>query len=354
MLVAFRVDASREIGTGHVMRCLALAEYLKKHMIRVRFIARHMPLYLLELIISKGFEFKQLSSQSDGRFNSDLQHAEWLGTSHYSDAEDTIAALADKKWDWLIVDHYGLDYQWELMMRGCAQKLLVIDDIADRQHACEVLLDQNFYMDMQTRYINKVPSHCNLLLGPNYALLRSEFGALRQQIKHRSGAVKNILVFFGGIDADNFTGTVLQLLADLVDTELHVDVVIGAQHPNLEQIQELCFTHEYVCHIQTIYMAKLMSTADLAIGAGGSASWERCCLGLPSLLIPIAKNQVNIAKALDLIGACVYVEPIDIINIKTIITNLINNQRQLELLSERSFALVDGQGVHRVYQVLVS
>ena len=166
-----------------------------------------------------------------------------------------------------------------------------------------MLLDQNYYADMQTRYVSKVPSHCQLLLGPRYALLREEFRTLREQINVRTGDVKKILVFFGGVDADNYTNLAIQALAELNVTQ-SVDIVIGAQHPNREQIKQACIAHGFICHIQTTRMAELMAEADLAIGAGGSASWERCCLGLPALLLAIADNQIEIAKALDLINAC--------------------------------------------------
>jgi UDP-2,4-diacetamido-2,4,6-trideoxy-beta-L-altropyranose hydrolase len=131
---------------------------------------------------------------------------------------------------------------------------------------------------METRYIGKVPNHCRLLLGPRYALLRDEFRRLRDEVKPRTGPVKWILVFFGGMDVDNFTGKALQALVNLGHEDLQVDVVIGAQHPAREAIEATCDRYGYQCHVQTSNMAELMARADLAIGAGGSASWERCCL----------------------------------------------------------------------------
>lgn len=349
--IAFRTDATSLIGTGHFMRCLTLASALKGRGSHVRFVSRNLSEHLRNMLVEKDIEFVYLDGDVTLLPDGDLAHSNWLGTSQAQDAEATIKALSDRRWDWLVVDHYALDVRWESDLRGTAKQIMVIDDIADRQHDCDVLLDQNFYADMQTRYVNKVPEHCQLLLGPRYALLRDEFRVMRGQIKPRSGVVKNILVFFGGVDAGNYTGLTLQALAGITHEELHVDVVIGAQHPCREQIQATCVMYGYACYVQTAHMAELMAKADLAIGAGGSASWERCCLGLPALLVALAENQVDIAKALDSICACVYIglaETVNFLAIKDKVINLLNSQDRLEMISKHVFSLVDGQGVNRV------
>jgi UDP-2,4-diacetamido-2,4,6-trideoxy-beta-L-altropyranose hydrolase len=349
--VAFRTDATSLIGTGHFMRCLTLALSLKNHVSHVRFVSRNLPDHLLSLLLESDIAFVPLSSDVNHTSDGDLAHSMWLGTSQAHDADATIKALSDQQWDWLVVDHYALDIRWESDLRCTTKKIMVIDDIADRQHDCDVLLDQNLYADMQTRYLDKVPVHCQLLLGPRYALLRDEFRVKRGQIKPRSGIVKNILVFFGGVDADNYTGLTLEALAGIKHNDLRVDVVIGAQHPCREQIQAECVMHGYACHVQTARMSELMAKADLAIGAGGSASWERCCVGLPSLLVALAENQIDIAKTLDSICACVYIglaETINFLVIKHAVMNLLNSQDRLQAISKNAFSLVDGQGVNRV------
>jgi UDP-2,4-diacetamido-2,4,6-trideoxy-beta-L-altropyranose hydrolase len=263
--------------------------------------------------------------------------------------------LADQTWDWIVVDHYALDERWESAVRPITKKIMVIDDLADRQHNCDMLLDQNFYLDMQTRYIGKVPLHCRLLLGPRYALLREEFRNFRKLVKPRTGDVKRILVFFGGVDAGNCTSLAIEALAELNITR-YIDVVIGTQHPYSEQIQDACITHGYVYHMQTLHMAELMAEADLAIGAAGSTSWERCCLGLPALLVSLAENQVDIVKALESIGACVYVgtkETANLLNLQQAISDLLATHDKLENISLHAFSLVDGMGLSRVCQELV-
>jgi UDP-2,4-diacetamido-2,4,6-trideoxy-beta-L-altropyranose hydrolase len=353
MNIAFRTDASLQIGTGHVMRCLTLADALKQSGAQVRFVSRHMPEYFRDMLKAKGHEFAPLSGIPGEETADGLSHAHWLGVSQAQDATDTCHALSDQTWDWLIVDHYALDARWETVLRNAAKRILVIDDIADRQHDCDMLLDQNFYSDMGMRYIGKVPEHCQLLLGPRYALLRDEFRQMREQVKPRNGPVKRILIFFGGVDADNYTGRAIEALSEIPISGLHVDVVIGAQHPCREQIKEACAQHGFICHIQTDKMAELMAAADLAIGAGGSASWERCCLGLPALLVALADNQINIAKALDLFGACIYIGTLKTASapiMRSTIVSLLKTQDQIKVLSKKAFSLANGLGVNRVCQ----
>jgi UDP-2,4-diacetamido-2,4,6-trideoxy-beta-L-altropyranose hydrolase len=356
MYIAFRTDATSQIGSGHFMRCLTLADGLKKHGAQICFISRNLPDHLRDMLIAKGMELVSLANTVSATPIDDLAHSAWLSTSQVQDAQDTIQALSGQSWDWLVVDHYALDARWESAMRNTAKRIMVIDDLADRQHDCELLLDQNYYADMQTRYSGKVPAHCQLLLGPRYALLREEFRRLRVQIKPRTGVVKKLLVFFGGVDADNYTGLAIKALADMALKEVQVDVVIGAQHPCHTEIETQCATRGFVCHVQTDKMAELMAAADLAIGAGGSASWERCCFGVPALLVALAENQIEIAKGLDSIGACIYIGTKNTVNsltIQQVIIKLLNTPNQIQIISKQAYSLVDGMGDIRVSQAML-
>jgi UDP-2,4-diacetamido-2,4,6-trideoxy-beta-L-altropyranose hydrolase len=349
MNIAFRVDASNQIGTGHFMRCLTLADELKKQGVHIRFISRNLPPHLTEMLSEKGVEYTPLSTDATQEPIEELAHSNWLLTSQRLDAQVTIQALADRTWDWIIVDHYALDERWEMAVHKSCKKLMVIDDLADRQHDCDVLLDQNYYADMQTRYVSKVPTHCQLLLGPRYALLREEFRRLRQQVKPRTGKVKRILVFFGGVDPDNYTSLAIQALTELKIT-LQVDVVIGAQHPNREQIQLACMAHGYTCHVQTSRMAELMAEADLAVGGGGTAAWERCCLGLPAVSICVAENQHKLIS--DGAAAGFLYAPIsgrDLLEvIRDHVRSLLENPSLIKLISDVGMKLVNGKGSSRV------
>lgn len=350
MKVAFRTDATNKIGTGHFMRCLTLACELKKQGAHILFLSQNLPKYLSDILSVKGIECIALNVDEAFESIDDLKHSSWLSTSQIQDSKATIKALSEQDWDWLVIDHYALDYRWESALRQSVKNIMVIDDLADRHHDCDVLLDQNYFADMQTRYSGKLPAYSQLLLGPRYALLRQEFITLREQAKIRSGDVKKILVFFGGVDAHNYTFHTIEALSEF-SSELQVDVVIGAQHPFKSKIEALCKKKSFVCHVQTLHMAKLIADADLAIGAGGSACWERCCLGLPSLIIALADNQVAIAKGLASINACVYLGSSDSmipLNLKEYISQILSNPERTRKISENAFSIVDGLGVFRV------
>jgi UDP-2,4-diacetamido-2,4,6-trideoxy-beta-L-altropyranose hydrolase len=354
MKVAFRTDATSQIGTGHFMRCMTLADELKQHDTHIRFVCRNLPQYLRDMLEAKGIEFESLDSDSKPSPIDDLAHSHWLNASQEQDAQATKHALSDQAWDWLVVDHYALDARWESALRVTAKQIMAKDDLADRNHDCDVLLDQNLYADMQERYAGKVPTHCHLLLGPRYALLREEFRELRKQARPRTGLVKRILVFFGGVDADNYTGRAVDALAGLGVKGFQVDVVIGMQHPCREQIEAKCASHGYHCHVQTKRMAELMANADLAIGAGGSAMWERCCLGLPALSICVANNQHK--QIADAAGKGLIYAPSSDDDLVGVIQRhtraLLENEPLLKLISKNAMQEVDGLGVNRVAGIL--
>lgn len=345
------MDASSQIGTGHFMRCYTLACELAKQDAQVCFISQNLPMHLIKMLINKEMKFVHLGFGETQDSIDELAHASWLGTSQARDAQASKRAFANHPLDLIVVDHYALDHRWESAIRENCEKLMVIDDLADRKHDCDILLDQNYYPDMQMRYNLKVPAHCRILLGPHYALLREEFRLLRMNLSPRIGEVKRILVFFGGIDVNNYTGFAIQALEEL-NVKGRVDVVIGAQHPKKNHIQQSCAKNGYVCHVQTSRMAQLMAEADLAIGAGGSASWERCCLGLPSLLLATADNQVRIVEALASIGACFYDKNCDLKTIENHISFLLSTPSKVHTASKRAYSLVDGEGAIRVVKEL--
>lgn len=353
--VAFRVDASDKIGSGHFMRCLTLAQELKKQEIQIAFISRHMPQHLTEMIIDQGMEFLPITSIGSAEYSLDqLAHSSWLGVSQEQDSQDTLAALSDKDWDWIVVDHYALDFRWENLLRSRTNRIMVIDDIADRQHSCDVLLDQNYYLDKESRYKDKVSKDCLFLLGPYYSLLRDEFRVYRVNVESRRRVnLKRIFIFFGGVDAENMTTLAVNALAEL-NYGFEVDVVIGFQHPYRSTIEDACAIHGYHCHLQTTRMAELMSLADLSIGAGGSATWERCSLGLPSIVVSVANNQVRASEDLSYLGAIKYIGTsanISASAIKLAVENALGDE-WIDNASQKCMSLVDAQGVLRVTNVM--
>jgi len=354
MNIAIRVDASFESGTGHLVRCLTLADALKQHGANIRFISRHIPEHMRDLIATRGHDFASLTDTTGTTGSDNLEHASWLGSTQVADAQESIRVLSDRAWDWLVVDHYALNVQWESALRRTAKSILAIDDIADRQHDCDLLLDPNFYSDMDIRYAGKVPAHCRQLLGPRYVLLRKEFADMHRTVKIRTGPVRRILVFFGGIDAPNHTGGTLEVLSKFTVNELKVDVVVGASHPKLQDIRTKCEAHDFDLHVQTDRMAALMASADLAIGAGGSAIWERCCLGLPTLVFSTAKNQAKQVADVANAGWVYAPEPQDDLNkaIALHLQALLENNALRTVISRGAAQAVDGHGVLRVMECL--
>lgn len=356
MKIAFRVDASMQIGTGHVMRCLTLADGLAGDDTTIHFICRYLPTGLEKLLRDKGFNVSILPVSEKSKEEFPLAHSDWLGVSQEMDAEATLALIQKQGYDWLIVDHYALDFRWGKKIRPAVKKIMAIDDLADRQHDCDVLLDQNLYANQEIRYKDRIPSQCKTLIGPRYALLRKEFAEYRKRVKPREGKVTRILVFFGGVDANDFTTKTIMALSRITKHNFSVDVVIGEQHPNKLEIMTLCQRLAYSCHVQTNRMAELIANADFSIGAGGGTVWERACLMLPTLSIPIAQNQIKQLVDLALTGVSYSfdAENYTLEEIKMHTELLLDNSSLRNLLSTRSADTVDGNGVYRVVQALRS
>ena len=311
--VIFRCDASLAIGSGHVIRCRTLARELQRRGAQITFLCRRQPGDLIGLL-EQEFPVLALPAQPladcEG-FESRALYRAWLGCSQEQDAAQCQEALAEAgitSASWLVVDHYGLDACWEAQLLtslagDAAPKLLVIDDLADCLHQADLLLDQNFFGEAtDQRYQGLVPPHCRQLLGPHYALLGPEYAQLHPLVPPRT-ELRRVLVFFGGVDPANLTGRALEALIDPALADLAVDVVLGLQSPHRQAVEELVARRPHTTlHGPLPSLAGLIARADLAIGAGGATTWERACLGLPSLVVAIAANQLPFAQALDQAG----------------------------------------------------
>lgn len=347
MIIFIRTDASLQIGSGHVMRCLTLADELRQCGANVIFICREHTGNLIDLISGKGYDVVRLQ-QPDTKYvpkPGDVAHAAWLGVSLQQDAVDTIATMNKIHANWLIIDHYSIDSHWENLLRPYVDKIMVIDDLADRPHNCDLLLDQNLYQEMEIRYDNLVSKACQKLLGPKYALLRAEFAAVRKNLRQRDGQVRRLLVFFGGVDTTNETEKTLQALAEIIDRQFEVDVVVGSGNFHKAQIQYLCSIHKgFHYHCQVNNMADLMAAADLSIGGGGATTWERCFLGLPSITIVIAENQLEASLAIEMAGAAWNLgwhEDVNVSNIQAAINRVLDNPMMLREMSLKGQLLME-------------
>lgn len=343
--VFIRADASVNIGGGHVMRCLALADSLRKCGAEIAFISRDLQGNLFDIIKQEGHKLHVMPA--------DGENLDWD-----QDAVKTAAILASAdKPDWLVVDHYQLDAKWEKKIRPLINKLMVIDDVANRPHDCDLILDQNYHSNPKGRYETMIPKGCIQLLGPRFALLRPEFEAARKGIQPHDGAVKRILVFFGGSDSVNMTAKAIQAVEQLARPDIALDVVVGAANPHVAEIRVLCEGRPnttYYCHPPGL--AQLMLAADLVLGAGGATHWERCCLGLPSVVVTLAENQVPSTSALAEDGYLLYLGDAANVSVEQIyqsIAVMIGVPWTLKFFSRKSAELVDAQGAIRVASRLI-
>lgn len=356
MKVVFRVDASTRMGMGHIMRCLALAEALRARGVNVSFVSRAHMGHMINTLTGLLMPVAALPAPVTLADNTE-NYSAWLGVTQAVDAAETITALNGDQPDWLIVDHYGLDIQWEKTLRPHVGKILVIDDLANRLHDCDVLLDQNYSTRDENRYAKLVPSCCRCLLGPRYALLRPEYAAYRKTLLVRNGQqVRRVLVFLGGSDPANITGMILAVLSSPDLQELQVDVITGANNPHLKSIErQVSIRPHTTLHKPRPHLADLMVQSDISIGAGGITTWERLCLGLPSVVISTGENQVPACESLSNSGLIYYLGSSKNLQTESILISLssiLKNNHALEDMSSRGRILVDGLGTLRLAEFI--
>ena len=344
------------------MRCLTLADFLRSEGAEVRFITRPMPGSLETFVESKGYaaiRLQPLDELQVGAAGND-DYSAWLGVTQETDAIETLSAIADipERPDWMVVDHYGLDCRWEELLRPVVPGILVIDDLANRTHDCDILLDANFTHRAEARYAGRVPEQCRLLLGPGHALLRQEFRDLRARLRRTESGLGRILLFFGGIDRPNLTRRALAGVLAAVGEEVAVDVIAGGGNPHHTELANICSGQPNVTYFRQIdNMAERMMSADLAIGAGGTTTWERCALGLPSLVAALAENQEAIGEEVARYGVGRYLGRVDQITTDKIteeVTRLMWEPHHLALMGRNALALVDGRGVERVVAAMAA
>ena len=363
MKVVFRVDASLQMGTGHVMRCLTLAEHVKQQGGSCQFICRDHPGNLFDLIRGRGFELTILPREvgkhglDSEQSGADINHGGWLACDWKLDAEQTVAAIGNCQPDWLVVDHYALDKAWESVVRPYIGLLMVIDDLADRFHVSDLLLDQNLGRD-PLDYAHLTPAHSVKLTGPKFALLRPEFASLRgDSLRRRSvSKLSKVLITMGGVDKLNASGKVLRTLrACELPLDCQISVILGPHSPWRAEVQELA--QEMPFDTQVLFnvddMGQRMADCDLAIGAAGITSWERGCLGLPSLIVILADNQRPGAAALEKLGAAKIVGEVSDIELQLPrrVAELLSGDTIKEM-SHSAAEITDGLGATRVVQIM--
>lgn len=325
MKAIFRVDSSNLMGLGHLMRCLTLAKILRQRGVECGFICRDHSGNMSSKISDSGFKLFLLAptTATATSIGSGLNYGSWLGCSWQIDADETNDILKSIQPEWVIVDHYAIDVKWEKAVAKNCTNLMVIDDIANRDHACNVLLDQNLFLDMKCRYDGRVSSQCVKLLGPKYALLQPEYSQLREKAKVRNSSIKNLLIFFGGSDQSNLTELAFLAANSFGNRFSSINVVMPSASPFYNQVEKLIKPIEKA----TLYsdlpsLAPLMLEADIAIGAGGATNWERFCLGLPSLVITLAENQKPVNRDLHQLGLIQLIGDAETVEIKQIYSGI--------------------------------
>jgi len=334
------------------MRCLALAKELYEKNTEIVFVCRDLPGNICDKIKSYGFTVFLLPFTPE--FNTPTDQLNNLSNSIiYEDASSTCEILSSYPlFDWLILDHYSLDQKWEDVVQPIAKRIFVIDDMANRPHNCDAILDQNLHKDMEYRYQNLLKTNCRQFMGPRYALLRSEFKKQRQVFQEKNKTIETLLIMFGGTDPDNETLKVLQALITIENIDIQINVIISEKNQYLNKIRTLIGQIKNACLISNPNnVAELMANADLAIGAGGSSSWERCCVGLPSVLVSMAENQEEVCASLSDAGAAIYIgstKTTTVSQYKYLIPYLINNPEHVDRMRKRARELVDGRGCERI------
>ncbi len=314
----------------------------------------------MEMIAYRGHRVVALRNlaTSTHHLPADPSHAAWLGTDWQTDARETLDALGNHGYGWLVVDHYALDIRWEQTLRPRCTKLMVIDDLADRPHDCDLLLDPNLGHSALD-YLGLLKPQSAAFIGPRYALLRPEFPQLRNQSLARRAQpqVKHLLITMGGVDKENYTGQVLRALTDCeLPEDLRITVVMGSHAPCLTEVHQQaaqmpCPTHVLV---GVSDMASLMVDSDWCIGAGGGTVWERCCLGLPTLLLVTAVNQLSGARALEQSGAALTVKTTGDIPLLCTLLFSDSGLARLKSLSQAAAAISDGLGAERIVSNMIS
>lgn len=353
--VVIRADASHAIGTGHVMRCLNLADGLRQKGMSAQFVCSPQEGHVGAVIEARGYPISWLPRRDPSVEPGAYRDA--LAIGWRQDADDTVSVIKGlpEKPDWLVADHYSLAHEWEAGLRPFVGRILAIDDLTGRRHDCDLLLNQNLVDDSDVALVGEAPG-ATVLLGPQYALMEPRYAALHERIPLREGPIERLLIFLGDAGGADVTGMALQAFLELGRGDIVVDLVPALRSPHADRIREMARLHPNVhVHQGLPSLAPLIAQADFAIGASGATSWERLCLGLPSLVIALAENQRPIARALHRHGLARWISDVDQVSAAAI-------RQELEPVlasgidpqwSRRCYDALDGKGVGRVTTMML-
>ncbi|MHA7819024.1 MAG: UDP-2,4-diacetamido-2,4,6-trideoxy-beta-L-altropyranose hydrolase [Erythrobacter sp.] len=355
MRVAFRVDASPAIGTGHLRRSLSLAQALCDHGAEVVFVTRDLGIDSKALIAELGFggTITLLSPRKPVPADRTIPHSEWAEVSQQRDIADTIAALDDFDPDWVVKDSYAFDERWhEAVREKLSCRIAQIDDVPDRRIAPDLLIDHNHASDHRAKYADCLTGTTKILGGPRFALLGPAFAQAERY--GFNDEVRSIGIFMGGVDVGNHSATALDAL-DEVAFSGAVEIVTTSSNPHLAELEQRISQRPHTdLSLDLPDLAEFFARHDLQIGAGGGATWERCCIGVPTILVVLAPNQKSVAPYLAELGIVALAAEPTKEAIADQMRELLTDGEYRRDLAERSRALVDGRGAQRVALALLA
>ncbi len=337
--IFFRVDSSFGVGFGHLNRCLILAEIFKKRKMKLHFICKNLKGNVTNEIKLRGYNLHFIKNLKNSNYQ------DYLNTRKILESfEDEIC--------YLLIDNYHWDEKYEKKLRFLVEKIIVIDDLANRKHDCDLLIDQNLYSNFEDRYNKLVPKNCQKLLGPRYVLLRKEF--LRSKRKAKINSIKKIFVSFGGQDVSNETVRVLSAIKKSKLNYQKINFLVNKSNNNLRNLKKISKNMKgVVISTEEKKLSKLIQNSDLSIGAGGSMTWERAYLGIPSIVLILSKNQFEIANTMEKKG-CIYnmgwSKNLKISDYQKIFDRLRINE--LNSMSQKNRKIVDGKGISRIEKII--
>jgi len=352
-VIVFRVDSSAAIGSGHLMRCLTLAELFKKEKhVEIVFISRALEGNINWLITEAGYELVPLAPGEKSSFLNGYE--KWLTVDKWLDAKQTQAILQIMSVECLVVDSYALDKEWENLMRPYTKKIMAIDDLANREHDCDFLLDQTYGEEMDLRYRRLVSGSCRLLTGIQYVLMKTAYYEQRELSKIRQ-KIGKILVFFGSSDDTQETLKFLQALDWLGQYPYIFYVIVGSNNLQKNKVAEYCSKLKQVYfYCQVDNMEDFIKDTDIAFGSAGGNTWERCMLGLPAIVTITADNQREVAKQVAKAGAIKVIGDYKTISAENYYCELLNlDKLLLKNMSEKAFSLIGTNELDKVIQEIL-
>lgn len=359
MRVVFRADSSVKIGTGHLKRCLTLARALNAAGWECFFVCRELPGHIADTVCQLGHTLKMLRKPRGNATHHNFiseNYSDWLGVSWFEDAKETTQVLKCVSPDLLVLDHYGLDVNWETFIQNTVQNLVVIDDLANRSHQCQLFVDPNLGR-RSSHYASLLPINCKKLIGEDFAILGAEFRKFRDEslMRRLENKLSRILVSMGGIDNLNLTSQVIETLSQSsLPQTVKIDVILGRASPFSNEVRRVASNSpfEIKLSVDVDNMAQMMSLSDMSIGAVGGTAWERLCLGLPSIAVIQAVNQEFNAKSLERAGVAKTLHYEEIRHRLPQEVEFLMVHENLKTMSARASGIIDGRGTNRVIEAI--